>query len=275
MRNKTGPDAVYVYTGEGEDARRLYAFRSPGKPPPHGWPALVFFHGGGWTSGEPSLLFRQARYVAQRGFAAFCAQYRLIGAGAQTAADCVEDGRQALAWLYGRAQELEIDGTRIAVGGDSAGAHIALCLATAGPEVPPTERPAAAVSCSGIPDVTGRWLDPVTGGRSGPEEDEPAWQRRYDAACALSPLYLIRPGQPPVLLLHGTADPVAFPGDAVRFARRYAAAGNPVQCRLLPGEGHACILFEYAADEEAVYAKMDEILRFLTDNRRSEFNGNA
>lgn len=125
MRNKTGPDAVYVYTGEGEDARRLYAFRSPGKPPPHGWPALVFFHGGGWTSGEPSLLFRQARYVAQRGFAAFCAQYRLIGAGAQTAADCVEDGRQALAWLYGRAQELEIDGTRIAVGGDSAGAHIA------------------------------------------------------------------------------------------------------------------------------------------------------
>lgn len=273
MRGKTGPDAAYVYAGEGAGARRLYAFRPAGEPPPHGWPALVFFHGGGWISGEPSLFFRHARYAAQRGFASFCAQYRLVGAGASTAADCVEDARQAVAWLHSRAQELNLDGARIAVCGDSAGAHIALCLAADGSKTAADERPAAVVACSGIPDVTGRWLDPVTGGQAGPEEDESAWQQRYELARTFSPLYRIAPGQPPVLLLHGTADTVAFPGDVIRFARRYAAAGNTVRCRLLPGAGHACVLFAYAADEEAVYAYLEEILRFVTEqpnNRRSE-----
>src|SRR5665647_2282479 len=39
-------------------------------------PAIVFFFGGGWVSGDPSQFQLQAEYLATRGIVAFCADYR-------------------------------------------------------------------------------------------------------------------------------------------------------------------------------------------------------
>ncbi|SVD21140.1 uncharacterized protein METZ01_LOCUS373994, partial [marine metagenome] len=39
-------------------------------------PSIVFFFGGGWTGGDTSQFYAQAKYLASRGMVAICAQYR-------------------------------------------------------------------------------------------------------------------------------------------------------------------------------------------------------
>src|ERR687896_964987 len=83
-------------------------------------PALVFFHGGGWTIGDldtHDVLCRELAVGAR--CAVFSVDYRLAPEHPFPAA--VDDCFFATEYVFRHARELEVDAGRIAVGGDSVG----------------------------------------------------------------------------------------------------------------------------------------------------------
>ena len=92
-------------------------------------PALVYFHGGGWTFGSIESHDHVTRFLALA-FAGVVVSvdYRLAPEHKFPAA--VEDAVAALEWVANKAPVLGIDRARIAVGGDSAGGTLAIacCL---------------------------------------------------------------------------------------------------------------------------------------------------
>lgn len=89
-------------------------------------PAILYFHGGGWTFGSIDTHDRTARLIAQAaGAVVVSVEYRLAPEHPHPAAYL--DARAAFGWLREQTSRLNLNGT-IQVGGDSAGANIALGL---------------------------------------------------------------------------------------------------------------------------------------------------
>jgi len=97
---------------------------------PH--PAIMFMHGGSWQMADESLYADDwGPYLAERGYVVFAIQYRLSAADGSypTWPGCLLDAKAALQYLRGSAEIYNVDPDRIAVGGDSAGGHLAALLA--------------------------------------------------------------------------------------------------------------------------------------------------
>jgi len=122
---------------------------------PDGWkpedkrPAIVFFFGGGWSSGSPTQFENQARYLASRGLVAMAADYRVKSRQGVKAVSCVADAKSAIRWVRANAVRLGIDPHRVAAGGGSAGGHLAAAVAV----LPGLDDPADDKSVSCVPDV--------------------------------------------------------------------------------------------------------------------------
>ena len=90
-------------------------------------PVFVYFHGGGFVLGDLDSHDGLCRMlVDDGGFAVIAVEYRLAPEHVYPAA--VEDGYAALVWIEKNASDLGLDANRIAVGGDSAGAHLTAVL---------------------------------------------------------------------------------------------------------------------------------------------------
>jgi acetyl esterase len=108
----------------------LRLYRPAGAAAGAAWPALVYFHGGGWTIGDlvtHDVLCRTL--CAGAGCAVLSVDYRLGPEHRFPAA--VDDSLAATRFARNEAAALGIDPARIAVGGDSAGGNLAavVCLA--------------------------------------------------------------------------------------------------------------------------------------------------
>lgn len=91
-------------------------------------PVMLYLHGGGFTIGDLETHDSLCRQLALRSGAAVLAlDYRLAPEHRFPAA--VEDAWAALAWLHENATSLGLDGSRLAVGGDSAGGTLSAATA--------------------------------------------------------------------------------------------------------------------------------------------------
>lgn len=123
-----------------------------------------------------------------------------------------------------------VDSNRIAVWGISRGATAAALLAARRPDL------AAVILQSGI-------YDPRTAARDTQDDslrrvlaDEAGGPGGWKRRSALQAASRIRP---PVLFLHGEADPFAPSNQAVDLAAKLRVAGREVELSLIPGAGHA------------------------------------
>jgi acetyl esterase len=91
-------------------------------------PVMLYLHGGGFVIGSLETHDSLCRQLARRSGAAVVAlHYRLAPEHRFPVA--AEDAWAALNWLHDNAVALRLDGTRLAVGGDSAGATLAAVCA--------------------------------------------------------------------------------------------------------------------------------------------------
>jgi acetyl esterase len=112
------------------DGLRVRHYRPLGAEDAEVLPALVYFHGGGWTIGDLDTHDVPCRELANLArCAVLSVDYRLAPEHKFPAA--VEDAVAAVRWVHAHAGALRIDPARIAVGGDSAGGNLAAVAALA------------------------------------------------------------------------------------------------------------------------------------------------
>jgi len=91
------------------------------------YPALIMIHGGGWRSGNKSMERPMAQQIALNGYAAITVEYRLsLEARYPTA---IHDIKAAIRWIKDNSDQYDIDTTKIAIEGESAGGQLAMLVA--------------------------------------------------------------------------------------------------------------------------------------------------
>jgi len=93
-------------------------------------PVLVYYHGGGWVIGDLETHDTLCRQLANgSGCAVVAVDYRMGPEHRFPAA--VDDALAATRWVAANAASMDLDATRLAVGGDSAGGNLAAVVAIA------------------------------------------------------------------------------------------------------------------------------------------------
>ena len=187
--------------GERKEKLDLYL---PNGPARQDRPAVVFIHGGGFTGGDKAE-YRSASVsadLARAGYVVVSCNYVLgaktkEGVWPRNIADC----RDAVRWVRSHAKALGVNPDKIAIAGGSAGGYLALMVGLSDDKTGPGGDPQAAVSAkvSAVVDFYG-----VVNFSKHGKGDVPG------AAAAQQAAYLPEnqcdPKDPPVLILHGTAD---------------------------------------------------------------------
>ncbi len=237
---------------------------------PEGWkatdqrPAIVFFFGGGWTSGSPKQFANHARYLASRGMVAMAADYRVHSRHGVKAASCVADAKSAVRWVRANAAKLGIDPQRIAAGGGSAGGHLAAATAT----LPGLDDPADEKGVSGMPNALVLFnpalvLAPVEGVDSKGFESRATAERFGCEPLEISPAHHVKAGVPPTIIFHGQADTTVPYASAELFRDRMLQAGN--RCELIGADGQPHGYFNFGKNENHhAFETLTAADRFLT-----------
>lgn len=115
---------ISIPGNDGNLRLRLYRPKSASAPTP----VLVWLHGGGYLIGKPEMDDPYcAELVQQLGITIVSVDYRRAPKHPFPAA--LEDAYTALEWVVAQAQEQNLDASRLAIGGNSAGAGLAASLA--------------------------------------------------------------------------------------------------------------------------------------------------
>ena len=118
----------FIY--DNKEQLKIYRILPSDYNPNKKYPAIVIFHGGGWSMGEAAWGFSNAKHYASKGIVAFSVQYRLQDLDKNiTPYESVLDAQKAIRWVRENATEFSIDENKIAAYGWSAGAHLAACAA--------------------------------------------------------------------------------------------------------------------------------------------------
>jgi acetyl esterase/lipase len=198
---------------------------------------IVMFHGGALRTGSADGLAPHCRQLASRGIFAVSAGYRLVGKGAKSIDDCIADVRRAVERFLRLAALHGLDSSRLASGGSSAGGHLALVAAMIAPDRPvPASEPGVAAIVALNPVVDLLAYPPGQLQLLEQEVGLPAGR-----ATDYSPTEFVRPGNPPVLIQHGTRDEIGHIDTVRRFRDVMMQAGND------------CILLEYEGAEHAFH----------------------
>lgn len=202
-------------------------------------PAIVFFFGGGWSSGSPEQFERQARHFAERGMVAITADYRVASRQKAKPVQCVADAKSCIRWVRANAQRLGIDPQRIVAAGGSAGGHLAAATAT----LPGLDEASEDAKVSSQPNAL-VLFNPcvVTAPVSGLDFKGFASNSTLEkVGCepeSLSPIHHVKEGLPPTLIMHGKSDTTVPYVTVEAFTERMKKAGNRCELKGYDGQQH-------------------------------------
>jgi acetyl esterase len=203
---------------------------------------LVWFHGGGWVIGDLESHDNICRSLTNRsGQAVLSVGYRLAPEDPFPAglADCI----QATRWAHGHADELGVDPELLAIGGDSAGANLALAVGHVAPVslrfqllvYPVTD--ARMTTASYVENADGYFLTAssmhwflghyLSGGQGSADDPRVSPLLAADDIVAQSP---------PTLIVTAGYDPLR--DEAIQYADRLAVAGVVTSHVHFPGQIH-------------------------------------
>jgi dipeptidyl aminopeptidase/acylaminoacyl peptidase len=200
-------------------------------------PALVWVHGGGFTSGDKASGRARATFFARLGYVAVSINYRLLSPGGcagnsdsdicrNAAIAAQHDAQAAVRWLRANAATYRIDPDRIAMAGGSAGAVTSVLAATHSEDPGTSGNPGYPSTIRGAVSVSG-----------GVPTNE-----------------LIDSGDAPTLFIHGTEDAVVPFDWALQNAAALYNAGVFTVLEPLEGAGHGLNAdYRQLIDEQSSY----------------------
>lgn len=238
-------------------------------------PVLVFVPGGGWIHGSRRMQgYALMSHLAAQGWVCLSIDYRVAPKSPWPAH--LIDVKTAVSRAREHAQEFGGDRNFIAIGGASAGGHLAALAGLTANDAPaevglPVE---ANTSVDAVVSLYGRydWED-----RSTPERVRfmdflervvvAGTAARYpDVFRQASPIALVHRSAPPFFVVHGTADWIIPVDQAQSFVERLRSVSDSAVCYLeLPGAGHAFDLVDGTRTGPAVAA----VGMFLNQVRRN------
>ncbi len=215
-------------------------------------PCLVYFHGGGWVVGSLDTHDRIMRLLAEKsGALVLGVDYRLAPEHKFPAPH--EDALAALRQAIRNGHDWGIDTRRVAVGGDSAGANLALaaCLGLEAQERAAVRRQLLFYGCFGLTDSASlRACSDAAYGLTGADME------RYRAHLMRSPADLTDPrlnnlagdlaGLPPAFLAAAELD--CLLDDSRAMAARMASAGVAHKLTVYPGVLHGFLHYSRMLD---------------------------
>ena len=213
-------------------------------------PVIVFYHGGSWLRGDKitiMVIHRFLERLRREGWFVVSVNYTtsvLRGLGGP-----VNNATVALEWVHANAQRYGWDPRRVGLYGVSAGGHVALMAAAAGPET-------ALVLAECAPTD----LEAMRHGEAFENSSSfavfPTWRLR-----ALSPVHAVSQDYPPVLIYHGDADRTVDYRQAERLEAALTAVGGEVTLVRYPGGNHAFLNYsdqQWYEQETRAIAWMNE-----------------
>jgi len=195
-------------------------------------PAILFFNSGAFDRGQPIQFAPHALYFVERGAVCGLVNYRMKSTHPESSpTNSLQDGLSAVRFLRLHCEKLNIDPEKIIVYGAGAGANIAANSAmgipvaedSEGEKNPDVDAQAnAAVLLSPITDITKKSYGHA--------------QFKNNAECKRVSLSRhIKPGCPPMLVIHGNADRL-IPNEVVeQFITKMRKKGN--SCEYVSLEG--------------------------------------
>jgi acetyl esterase/lipase len=199
--------------------------------------AVIIVHGGGWIAGDRKInvqpLFEP---LSNAGFAWFSISYRLAKDFTQFGT-AVQDIEQALEHVRTHAADYKIDEQRIALVGESAGAHLAAMAALEGASADSIK---AVVAFYGPSDLAAlaRTSDKIPQGIRDAVRGTPYEDILLAGLKRLSPINHVRAGMPPFLLIHGTADTLVPFAQSEALCERIHEVGGACELYAVKGAGH-------------------------------------
>ena len=199
--------------------------------------AVVFIHGGGFTGGDKAE-YRTASIsadLARAGYVVISSNYAL---GPKTKDGVwpqnIADAREAVRWVRLHATQLGVNPAKIAIAGGSAGGYLALMVGLSDDKTGPGGNPQATVSAkvAAVIDLYG-----VVNFSKHGKGDVPG------VAVAVQAAYLPEnqcdTQDPPVLLLHGTADTTVDLQQSKDMVAALVRAKIPHQFIMVEGAPHS------------------------------------
>jgi acetyl esterase len=224
-------------------------------------PVVIYLHGGGWAFGSPASFRKLGMQFAEAGYLTIILNYRLAPEHPFPAA--LEDTVFAIGWAADNARRWNGDGRRIAIGGDSAGANLAVsALTSSAPELRSLVQ--AAVLFYGVYDFE------ATAERN---RSIPGLQRQLSTYVSgieslfddprVSPLKAVAPGiLPPCFIIGAGNDPWCLP-DSLVLGQTLSAAASPYELHVMEGMPHG---FMQMSALEGCCAAMRLMWDFLARN---------
>ena len=232
--SQISPERV-LYKSTDQADLNLFVYKPVDFDKSQNYSCIVFFHGGGWNSGDYKQFERQSIYFASRGMVAFSVEYRIRNKHGTSPIEAMEDAKSAIRFIRSNAKLFSVNPNLIAAAGGSAGGHLA---AVAG-NIDLFENPNEDLSVSSKPDLLILYNPVLHFGRK--------WQWIKNPSDA-SPYENLKKGAPPTIILTGTEDKIV----PVELVKNYKKRMESI--------GSRCDLILYEGAEHAFFNKGDDFL---------------
>ena len=222
----------------------------PRKPASDKLPVFVWIHGGGWQSGNHEQGIGRLIQMAREGFVSASIEYRLSGEASFPAQ--IHDCKCAIRYLRAHAEKYGLSPNQIAVGGASAGGHLAALLGTSGGVMKlegtggwpdQSSRVQAVYDLFGPTDLTRFVTTPGYRKHALPDSPEsrliggPVLENKA-AATAANPIHYVSKDDPPFLIYHGSLDPTVPPNQSQLLHAALIRTGVPSTLHIIENARH-------------------------------------
>lgn len=250
-------------------------------------PLVIYITGGGFMSANQAGNIGQRTYVAEQGYVVASISYRTIGNGA-TYKDAVADVKSAVRYLRAHADQYDIDGSKVAVWGQSAGGYLAAMTGVTngdkkfdeGDNLDQSSDVQAVVDEFGPANLSKLGADydkAAYAANTAPGNSTAEWvygvgtkksvAQYTPQVAAADPSTYASKNSPPFMLLHGSKDQLVSPSETLDLSNTLKSKGADATRYVVEGANHGDLTFMGNTQSVKYWSStsvMDKITEFLS-----------